>query len=275
MKVLSALLVFTMSVSPLVAAAEEATLDTKGRKVFRDERPDPSRGWTIVAKRAYWSLCYESLDRLEEARGLIGKGNDKQLADVLEKCGAWLEVAGSAAQLDDESEILQLGHNVSFVADELRAGTITLSDSDLQQLITRGEILVARSHLIRSNQAFREVKVKFGGETKRENRSPELVEADKEIRRLNVERAFDENLYDANQSLRHRAVAKTYMETAAKAGGFEVPESFTNEIDGLTGNENRTAQGDVRQTVDEQNKKALAYIKQLLAQFNVDVPSDE
>lgn len=218
--------------APMVRACAEES-DGPKREVIRGQRPDESRGWFVVSKESYWPLCYESLDTIEEAQRLIGSGNQKQLADVLEKCGAWLKLAASAAVADGKSGVADVGHAFQFAGESVADGSSDWSEQDLQNLTTLGLVAMARSHVLRAAEPDENFKAQRGARTIK-SPSAELNAAQRDINRGSVERTVAQFRYDAWESFRHLKVAQTYLTAAAKSGGFSVDDEMVAEIPELT-----------------------------------------
>ena len=134
------------------------TSDVKKRVAIRDQRPDETRGWLVVTKESYWPLCYESLDRIEEARNLIGTDDKEQMADAFEKCGAWLRLAASAAMTDGKSGVVDAAIAFQNAANSLRDGSSDWSDAEFSDLTTLGLVMMAKSHVLRTDAADQEFK---------------------------------------------------------------------------------------------------------------------
>ncbi len=217
------------------AAGDEtaAATDSKGRSVYQDERPDDSRGWMIVTKASYWPLCYESLDRLEETRQLIGNAKPEELASSFEKCGAWLALAGSAAMTDGRSGVGDVGGLCSDAADSIRAGTGDWTDAQLADLVVLGHLGMAKSHVLRANEADERGNLERLSANVSENQTTELRQAAKEIAQLKVQRDIEQYKHDTRQSLQHLGVAQAYLQAAVDAGGLEVDEAVLEEVSGF------------------------------------------
>ncbi|WP_372720517.1 hypothetical protein [Novipirellula sp.] len=221
-----------------VKTAEKKALDTdeKGRTVHREaaERPEDDRGWFIASKATYWPLCYEALDRLEESRALVGQGQNDKLALSLEKNAAWLGLAGSAAMTNGLAGINSCRERLEELAETLRNDKDVPSDQKIHDCITLGELCMAKSHVMRADapdQADVEIdQVPSKSKSKTKTTSVTLKEAEKEIRQAQIEARIEQYRYDAGQSVRHLAVAQTYLQEAAKAGGFSVPKSILAEL---------------------------------------------
>ncbi|TWU42586.1 hypothetical protein [Novipirellula artificiosorum] len=221
---LSPLLIVMASIAS--AAPPTPLVDMKGRKVLLDERPTFERGWFVVAKSTYWPLCYESLDRMEEARELIGKGKDDDLALSLEKSAAWLGLAASAAMTNGEEGIIACETLMNDQVDAIRRGSAPLSDADLNTLVTLGEICIAKSHLMRASAAEDSDEYDRPTLGVGKNLSPVVKEAEKEIRQAQIEARVEQYRYDSLQSLKHLEAAQNYIISAAKAGGLSLPDSI-------------------------------------------------
>ena len=214
------------------AVAEEPTVvkDAKGRKVVHDERPDDSRGWTIISKAAYWPLCYESLDRLEETGKLIGNADAQELANALDKSAAWLALASSAAMTDSHSGTGLASDLFSEAAESIRTGTNKPSDADLKDLVTLALLSMAKSHVLRANAPDESFVIERASPNKTATQTAELKTASREIAKERMEGIVAQYRYDAIQSQRHLETARTYLEAAAKSGGFTVDDAISAEI---------------------------------------------
>ncbi|EMI16305.1 secreted protein [Rhodopirellula maiorica SM1] len=215
-------------------SAEKKTLETddKGRAVQRDtdQRPDETRGWFVVAKATYWPLCYDALDRLEESRALVGKGQNDKLALSLEKNAAWLGLAASAAMTNGHAGINSCADRLEELAIALRNDEDVPSDQVIHDCITLGELCMAKSHVLRAD-APDQADVKLDHKPlKSKATAATLKEAEKEIRRAQMDARIAQYRYDAGQSVRHLAVAQAYLQEAAKAAGFAVPKTISAEL---------------------------------------------
>ncbi|GAA5505201.1 hypothetical protein [Novipirellula caenicola] len=214
------------------AQTKTVQTDEKGRAIQRDldERPDETRGWFVVSKATYWPLCYDALDRLEESRSLVGTGQNEKLAHSLEKNAAWLDMAGSAAMTDGHAGINSCRDRLEELAIALRNDEDVPSDQDIHDCITLGELCMAKSHVMRAD-APDQADVKIEQKPLKDKPThASLKEAEKEIRQAQMEARVAQYRYDAGQSVRHLAVAQTYLMEAAKAGGFEVPKTIAAEL---------------------------------------------
>lgn len=213
-----------------VTADDSATTSVaKKRMAIRDQRPDDSRGWLIISKDSYWPLCYESLDRIEEARNLIGTGDQEQVADALDKCGAWLRLAASAAMTEGKSGIADTAFAFQEAANSLRDGSSDWSDKELSDLTTLGLVVMAKSHVLRADaadQAFKPARTS----SKPKNPSVLVKNAEKEIARENTDRTLAQYRHDTIEAQRHLTVAQTYLEAAAQAGPFSLDDGLTAPI---------------------------------------------
>ncbi len=220
-KVLSAVLVSTLfASSPALADEAASTKDEKARVAVREDRPNDSRGWLIVAKATYWPLCYEALDRLEETRALIGGADKDVLADSLEKNAAWLALAASAAMTNGQAGITSASERLSDAAAEIRPGSSKLTDSQLKDMVTLGEVCIAKSHILRALEPVKNYRADRAGAVKTENPSEQVKIAEAEIRKDKLQRDIDQYTYDLGQTHRHLNVAKTYLENAKESGGL-------------------------------------------------------
>ncbi len=231
--------------------------DEKGRAIQREiaERPEDDRGWFVVSKATYWPLCYEALDRLEESRALIGKGQNDKLALSIEKNAAWLGLAGSAAMTDGQAGIASCQDRLEELAVNLREDKDVPSDKKIHECITLAELCMAKSHVLRADapdQADVELEKKPSKQVKV---SAAVKEAEKEIREAQIQARFEQYCYDAGQSVRHLAVAQTYIQEAAKANGFSVPESILADLPEADSFNNRE---DVAEEYDESVRPRIA-----------------
>ncbi len=215
-----------------LATADEPAADTSTteRPMFYHDRPESVRGWVTVAKAAYWSLAYESLDRMQEARELIGKGKDSELADAFDKCGCWLDMAASAAMTDGRSGILGASARFEAAALAIRDGSASMSDAQLNDLVTLGLVCMAKSHVLRADSADESFREERTSAIVSKEKTPFVQESTKEILAAKMEADIDQYEYDAIQSRRHLQVAQVYLEAAAKDGGFQLDEEFTAKI---------------------------------------------
>ncbi len=108
-------------------SADDVATDVKPKAnpklMVRDQRPDTSRGWMVFSKASYWPLCFESLDRIKEAKELIGSDDKEQAADSFDKCAAWLNLAASAAMTDGTAGITEAAELFQDAANAYREGT--------------------------------------------------------------------------------------------------------------------------------------------------------
>ncbi len=237
-RAIPAVLVSTLIASSFIQAQEpKGTYDATHRLVIRDDRPDDSRGWVIVAKSTYWPLCYESLDRLEESRSLIGGSDQEALADSIDKSAAWLSLAASAAMTNGEAGITDASDLMQVAADAIRDGKSKLTDSQLNDLVTLGEVCMAKSHILRSGDADANYRDSRGSVNKTAKPSAVVKEAELEIRQATTEQLLDQYRYDTQQAVRHLKVAKTYLAAAQEAGGLKLDETITADLPTFTGNE--------------------------------------
>jgi hypothetical protein len=203
--------------------------DSAQREAIRDQRPDASRGWMVVSKDSYWPLCYESLDRIEEARRLIGTDKHEQIADVFEKCGAWLRLAASAAMTEGTAGVSDVAAVFQDAADSLRAGEQEWSKAELNDLTTLGLVLMAKSHLLRAEAPDREY---AGQGIVRKSKKPSAIvlAAEQEIAAENVAAAIAQYEYDSIETRRHLTVAQTYLDAAAKSGSVSADSELMSPI---------------------------------------------
>lgn len=188
------------------------------------------RGWVTISKGTYWSLAYESLDRLQEAHKLIGQGKDSELADAFDKCGCWLDMAASAAMTDARSGIIGASERFEEAAVAIRDGSAGSSDAQLNDLVTLGLVCMAKSHVLRAGSADERLGNAQQSAIVSGEKTPFVEEAAKEIRAARLEAGLDQYRYDATQSWRHLQVAQVYLQAAAKDGGFQLDKKFTAKI---------------------------------------------
>ncbi len=233
---------------------------TKVRETIRAERPDHSRGWVIVAKESYWPLCYESLDRIEEARKLFGTDDKEQLVDVLEKCEAWLRLAASAAMTDGNSGVIGAADMYGLAADLIRTGDPRAKQEHLNDLTTLGLISMAKSHVLRAGDpdtAFQPTKAKKTDKSDKKVLS-EVAAANREILAENLRRLREQYRLDAVESRKHLVVAQTYLTAAAESGGFTVDAALTKNIPAVP------AEGDLEEYVDDEIRTRVSAMLKLI-----------
>lgn len=180
----------------------------------------------MAAKSTFWPLCYEALDRLEETRGLIEKGDVEPLADSLEKCGSWLSLAASAAMTEGKAGIADVGMGFVALAQKVRDGNFEGTNEDLQNCITVAEICMAKSHIIRAETIDDDSSSILKERPNRAAPSAAVKEANLEIQANQNEARRSQYQYDAQQIERHLRVAQTYLTQAAESGQFELSETF-------------------------------------------------
>lgn len=203
---------------------------------IRDSRPDESRGWVIVSKQSFWPLCYESLEKIEHARSLIGSGNVEEIADAYEKCGAWLQLAASATMTDGKSGVVSASDRFISVAQHLRSGNKDITDKQLDQLATLGLLCMAKSHLMRAEEPDVTFRSRPRQTARKVSTEPSGIvkAAEAEIASENVNQLVAQYRYDTIQSRQHLTVAQNYLAAAAQAGGFAIDESAQAEIPPVT-----------------------------------------
>jgi hypothetical protein len=271
-KILSAVLVSTLfASSPALAEDAPTTKDNKGREVIREDRPDDSRGWVIVAKASYWPLCYEALDGLEETRALIGGADKAELADALEKNAAWMSLAASAAMTYDKAGITSASDRLTDAASEIRAGSSKLTDSQLNDMVTLGEVCMAKSHILRAGDADMGFKPTRAAATQTENPSKLIKIAEADIRKDSVARDIDQYRYDLTQTRRHLDVAKTYLATAKESGGLVMTKNDLPELPKISGDEKPFQlvhlSDDMRDLAEKMLQSVEQHRKSLVAKF--------
>ncbi len=219
-----------LGVSLVTADEPAAKSDAPERKVYHHDRPESERGWVVVSKESYWSLCYESLDRLQETRELIGKASDEEIATALDKDGCWLSLAASAALTDGRSGIVGASELFEEAAEDRLAGGSNWSDGKLNDLVTLGLVCMAKSHVLRANQADESFKATRASANTTTEKTDDIKQIEKEINEQSIEQGIAQYRYDMTQSRRHLEVAQVYLEAAAKSGGFKVDDSMLAEI---------------------------------------------
>ncbi|TWU50501.1 hypothetical protein Poly51_37910 [Rubripirellula tenax] len=220
-----------------VAQADEAgvAVDAKNRVVFTEERPDWSRSWVVVSRQAYWPLCYESLDRTEEAAALIGKGKPKELTAALEKVSAWLLLAASAANTDGEEGIIGAAGRIDDAVESIASQENVPSDEKLKNLMTLALLVTAKSHVLRADTFDDDARSKRwigstdvkAAETKKD---PELK---KEIAQEALLKAKTQYRHDTEQSYRHVMVAQAYLAAAEKNSDIKFDADLLKPFDAL------------------------------------------
>lgn len=235
--VISLLAVLPLLSSPLVgiAAGDDPASPSPARKQYREQRPDDSRGWMILPKRSYWPLCYESLDRLQDTYQSIGKDDPSEVAEKLEKCASWLQLAAAAAMTDEGSGIDDTIDYCDRAAQSLRQNPDAYSDADLKELVVLGELSMAVSHVRRAALIDDGEKLSIVSSSKPANsKNSKLVnESEVEIR---AERRLLEQAqyrYDAIETQRHLEVAISYLNAAQKLGKFSVDPAVLAEFEAI------------------------------------------
>lgn len=223
----AASLVTTLSMGVPSAVSQEISVgqDTKGRQVFRDERPDDSRGWMIVTKSSYWPLAYEALDRLDATKELIGQSKPEELADSLDKVSAWLDLAASAAMTDGNAGIALTAELCSDAAESIRGGGSDWSDEKLTQLVTMAQLSMAKSHFMR---AVAVDQVRYPNRGREPVKSDVVKAATQEIAAANAELAQSQYRFDNREAVRHLTVGRAYYQAACSTGGLtdQLSKSF-------------------------------------------------
>ncbi len=233
---------FKFSVLPAVlcgvligpVSADEVATDVKPSQILkariRDQRPDDTRGWMVVAKPAYWPLCYEALDRLNEAKELIGSSNTEEAADSFEKCSSWLRLAASAAMTDGTAGVVEAADLFQEAADASRDGK-PWSSAEQNDLITLGFVVMAKSHMIRAEAPDKDFNPGVTARTKPvKNPTAEIKEIEKEIAKDRVAMGVEQYRYDTVESRRHLLVAQEYLANAADAGQFVLDPAIAAPI---------------------------------------------
>lgn len=213
------------------AAAVVMKQDAQGRIVYREDRPDVSRGWFVAAKSAFWPLCYEALDRLEATRPLIDQGDAGPLAESFEKCGAWLSLAASAAMTEGKAGITVTAAGFVDTAHLIEDGLYQGNEEQLQNAITLAEICMAKSHLLRADNIDSNPDALTNERPNKPATSEVMKEANREVQIDRNEARQAQYRYDGQQIERHLKVAQTYLTQAASAGKFELSETFTAPIE--------------------------------------------
>ncbi|PAY21181.1 hypothetical protein CKO51_02525 [Rhodopirellula sp. SM50] len=218
------------------SVADEPAVKQADRPTIRDERPENLRGWVIVSNSAYWPLCYEALENLTEVRNQAASTDSAALAESLDKCSAWLNLAASAAMVREESRIMTIADKIDEVSICLQDNETPPTPREIEVLATMGELAVAKSHLIRATSDYAERKTSQYQPNKKPV-STELAADEKEIRSARLERDRDQYRYDVGQSLRHLTVAQVYLRAVAEQGEIELGELATETVAPLQGQE--------------------------------------
>jgi len=213
------------AVNGRVSGDEATATEAANRPIFRGQRPDESRGWFVIAKESYWPLCYESLDRINEAKQLIGTADHGKTADAFDKCAAWLKVAASAAMTDGNSGVQEAAFAFDAAANSLREGSSDWSEAELSDLTTLAFVVMAKSHVLRADSSDQNFKAQRASKTSK-NPTVQLKAAAKEIAKENTDRTIAQYHYDAIEAQRHLSVAQEYLKAAAKAGQFKVDDNL-------------------------------------------------
>ena len=234
---------------------------TTVREAMREERPEDSRGWMVVSKQSYWPLCYESLDRIEEASKLFGSEDRDELADALEKCQAWLRLAASAAMTDGNSGVVAAADLYALAAKLVRKGDGGVTQQDLNHLTTLGLLCIAKSHVLRAAGADLTFKADFKpGRTDQAAKklSAEVEAVNREIAAARVKRLREQYRYDAVESRKHLVVAQTYLIAAAESGGFKLDPALTMAIPVVP------TTGDLEEYVDDELRARVTSMLELI-----------
>ncbi|MCO8125409.1 hypothetical protein NHH03_26960 [Stieleria sp. TO1_6] len=218
------------------SSAQEATNDSAGRPSFREPRPNPTHTWVIIEKKNYWPLCYEALERLESLHAEDTLSDKNLLTERLDKCTAWLGLAASASMLNPEANIYDVIDHLDAMSLDLEENGKLPSKENLNTVATMGELSMAKSHVVRAERDYSEPATE-PKKPKTKSTQATVGEAEKEIRQDRIARNLEQYRYDTSQSIRHLAVAKVYLETAAKHGGFESEVSSLPETKKLRGDE--------------------------------------
>ena len=237
------------------------------RKMIADQRPDESRGWVIIAKPAYWPLCYESMDRLEEAKALIGTSNGEEAGDALDKCSAWLRLAASAAMTDGTAGIVETADLFQEAAASYREGN-PWSDAELTDLVTLGFLLTAKSHVLRAEDPDRHFNPGATSAIKAsKNQTAGVKEAEKDIAKDRIALAVEQYRYDTVESLRHLAVAQEYLAQAGTVGQFAVDSAIAAPIPELKA----TKPGDLNDFVEVEIRPRVVSMKKYISEKRSDL----
>lgn len=228
------LAVATPAISDEVASTKKAT-----RPVVRDERPDSSRGWVVVAKSNYWPLCYEALDQLEQLELVTAESNREETIDQIEKCTAWLGMAASAAMLSEKAKIRLVIQVLDGIAIQLKETKRPIDQpmlDSLKTLSTMGKLAVARSHVIRAGSEQQDVIPKpKTSELGKKSKVLKKMENEAELERQELH--IVQYRYDTSQSIRHLQVARTYLEAAEEDGNLEPFVKRFEKLEPLMGDE--------------------------------------
>ncbi|MBB3208989.1 hypothetical protein FHS27_004823 [Rhodopirellula rubra] len=201
---------------------------TPPRARIHDPRPEEATGWVVIDKSAFWPLCYEALDQIEVVRSLAGSDDKEPLADAIEKCGAWLNLAASAAMTRGEAGVVDVAEECVRVADRIRDNKVTVAPERIQKLMTLSLLCMAKSHLIRAEDAEQSAPTPDATPRSKQPSTPELREAEREITEARREAAAAKYVYDTEQLRRHVFVSQDYLEAAAKTGDIEVDAKLLN-----------------------------------------------
>ncbi|TWU55035.1 hypothetical protein [Rubripirellula reticaptiva] len=219
----------------VVQADEPVAVDAKKRAVFQEARPDWSRSWVIVSRQSYWPLCYESLDRTQEAAELIGKNKPQELSAALEKVSAWLKLSASAANTDGEEGIIDASELVDDAVESIENKDKKFSDEQLKSLLTLACTATAKSHVLRATNFDDDTRARRWA--RNTNGKPaatkEEAELRKEIAKELVEKGREQYSHDTEQSYRHIVVAQAYLAAAEEMGGVKISADLMNAFEPL------------------------------------------
>ena len=254
--------------TPALCESDSVAFDQKVK--IHDDYPEDNRGWVIVARASYWPLCYETLERVEDTRSLIGGSDNETLADSLERCAAWLQLAASAAMVDDEAPIYSISERMEDESEAIRAGKPELSVEQLQLVLSRGELAIAKSHVLRSIKIPRETVEPFGGIKKSSSKLASVVEAERDLRQARIEHALEQLRYDLGQSFKHLQVARVYLKTAGEKSDLDVASLLDLKVVPLKGDEIASQLSSAQLELEEVEGKLLDGINALLKSTNVE-----
>lgn len=255
------------AVNSLAVALETNPTD---RPAIRAERPEDVRGWVVVSKSTYWPLCYEALDKLTEVRGQAAASDKMELAKSLEKCSAWLELAGSAAMVNEEARILTIAERMDDAAAALLDGEEGPTSREIEVLATMGELAMAKSHLIRATKDY------FVHKTVKDSANKKTIadvvkEQEKEIKKARIERDRDQFRYDTAQAIRHMTVAQTYLREAVAQAGLDLDVDLDETIAPLVGDEKVSALSTKDMEVSDLAKKWFEAIEKQQLQLGTEL----
>ncbi|MCM2369760.1 hypothetical protein [Aporhodopirellula aestuarii] len=226
------ILVTAVLAASLPLAAEDSPNTIKPqRPKFYDARPQEATGWVTIDKTTFWPLCYEALEQTETVRALIGSEDKEQLADELDKCAAWLNLAASAAMTRGEAGVVPIASECVYVADRIRSGKVNVEPAEIQQLMTLCLLGIAKSHLIRAEDVEQSSPVRDATPKSKNTNTAAVREAEKEIAEARYQANEAKYIYVTEQLRRHIFVSQTYLQAAVDDGGLQVePKLLSDEF---------------------------------------------